>query len=1106
MSNVGQGIAAVAGAVIGWFVGGPTGALYGFEAGLAVGTILSPTKLPGTTGPRLTDNRTTTASLGVFVPFGYGTFAVAGNVMYLGTLIEHSTTTHVGKGAPESSNTTFSYTQSIGIGLCEGESESGQPAIAGILRIWENGALVYDARPQLDGESDDAFAARVSAAGDYASTFVLYTGTHDQTPDPTIEADKGVGNVPAYRHLAYIVYPDRQLRDDQAQRHPNFKFEVSRPTAPNFTAVTIYKEHGTYTWRKPNVSGTVTVKAVGAGGGGGGGSCGDFSGAGSGGGGGAYAEATFPLDDVDGLVTVVVGASGAGGTGATSVHQNIANTGTPGIAGGNSTFGAELMARGGGAGGRGRYTVSTGSSDAPGAGGTTSVTGGSSVTTETGGVGGEGNAGSDASPHPGAGTTLSGAGGGGGMRSHAMLPGSEGGASTDVVGGAGGAFAITNNLTPAVAGSGQFGGSKPEDDLKSGAGGGGGGGAYADQVFVQSNGGPGGDGGQYGAGGGGGGAASTRASVGDAAPTGPMIGGDGGLGAGGFVKVTLTTSDDPIDSARTVGSIVRDLCIRAGLDTSDIITSDVDSVEIVGYCIGSQSTARDCISPLRSVAFFDSVEADGQLILVARGGAARATILADDLGSRLQDADAAPAITVSKAQDTDLPRSLRVNYLSYEHDYETAVQPSPVRVNTDATNDTDVQVAVVLHDDAAAKIAEVLFADAWQSRWIYTFALDRTYLWTTPADVLLLPLDGRLYRVRVTNDTTTDICVRQFTAARDLSDYTSTAIATPVQRPPAQLQAIADTTLVFLDIPALQESDDDAGFYFAAGSAGNGTVYRGAVIQKSIDGATFQAAASATTSGTIGALVADVAAGQTECIDRVNGILVELLDSSKTLESRTEVAVLNGANMAAIGRHGSWELVQYLTAELVSGNVWRVTNLLRGRRGTEHLVGTALTGDKFVVLTDASLYRLVLNNSEIGAVRDYRVVSIGKSNYSDPFEFTDTAVALKPFSPINVAATGSGGDITITWVRRDRLGQSLRSGVELAMSEATEAYQVDIYNALVSPRLLMRTLSASATTATYTTAQQTTDFGAPVDVANLQIDVYQMSAVVGRGTPGVFGA
>lgn len=219
MSNAGQAALAIVGTIVGFAVGGPAGAAYGFQLGLAVGTLVSPTQLPGTFGPRLQDKRTTNVELGTPITELFGRDVVTGTIIWLGEVIETSMTDDVGgKGAPEGSNTTYSYKQSIAIGLCRGPQ-------AGVRRIWENGKLVYDIRI-IAGESPDDFLLRIAANEAYASGFTLYEGDETQLADPTIEEKEGVGNVPAYRGLAYIVYIERALRDDQALRHPSFKFEL----------------------------------------------------------------------------------------------------------------------------------------------------------------------------------------------------------------------------------------------------------------------------------------------------------------------------------------------------------------------------------------------------------------------------------------------------------------------------------------------------------------------------------------------------------------------------------------------------------------------------------------------------------------------------------------------------------------------------------------------------------------------------------------------------------------------------------------------------------------------------------------------------------------
>lgn len=784
MSSVGQALTAVVGGVVGFLVGGgPTGALYGFEIGLLAGSIAFPTKLPGTFGPRLTDGQTTTASVGDPVNFGFGGFTVSGTVIYLGVCNQITTTTSQGsKGAPSQTQTAYTYTQSIGIGLTE--KFSGQT----LRRVWENGELVYDTRAILPGETMAAAAKRATAAAAYAATFVLYDGSDTQTADPTIEADVGVGSTPAFRGLMYIVYPDRQLRDDQGQRHPTFKFEITN---------------------------------------------------------------------------------------------------------------------------------------------------------------------------------------------------------------------VTNDAN--------------------------------------------------------------------------------------------------------LSDIINAVAARCGYDlVTQIDSTSLETVDVVGYSVQSVMAGRDVLSPLRSVGFFDVVESGPVLKFVKRGGAALRTLLPTDIGvyDDPTNADPAAAITVVEQQEVELPRQIRVSYFSVENDYQAGQQLSPSRWDTDAVNIVDVELAVCLHDDDAKQIAEVLWNDAWQSKDTYTTAVDQSNADIEPADVLIIPMLGNEYRMRVDKVNDASQIMRSLSLISDDDGaYVSTATAGAPARPPSQVAVLSATTLILLDLPALQDADSDAGFYAAAYGDGTGTRWSGCAVYKSLDGDTFAQTAALTGSPPVGTLNAPLGVGITSTWDDENFIDVAMLKGE--FESRTDADVLMGANTIAVGGDGRWEIVQFGTAVDMdeSGSAFtRLSHLLRGRRGTEHVVGTSGFGDKVVGLTMGNLFRMANSNSGIGVAMTYRAVTLGASISSGVDQsFTPRGAALKPFSPVELAGHFSGSDLVITWIRRDRFGLPFTSGVAVGMSEATEAYQVDIIDGTTSPNGVVRTIAATTQTVTYTSAQQIADFGSALTEYN--VAVYQMSAVFGRGDP-----
>lgn len=194
----------IAGGAIGGFFGGAFGARIGFLVGSAAGSYLDQSRnKQKIEGPRLNDRRYQTSAYGQMIPICQGTIGVAGNVIWASDLEEESRTEESGgKGGPSTTTTLYSYFANFAVSLCEG------PIVA-VPRIWANGRLWYDANASSQGYTD----------------WTLYLGTETQMPDPTIESFRGVGNVPAYRGQAYIVFSHMPV-EQFGNRIPQLFFEV----------------------------------------------------------------------------------------------------------------------------------------------------------------------------------------------------------------------------------------------------------------------------------------------------------------------------------------------------------------------------------------------------------------------------------------------------------------------------------------------------------------------------------------------------------------------------------------------------------------------------------------------------------------------------------------------------------------------------------------------------------------------------------------------------------------------------------------------------------------------------------------------------------------
>lgn len=214
---------ASAGAAIGGVTAGAIGSsvMTGLSLGWSIGAyagnlFLEDTKQNTVKGPRLDDLSVQTSTYGRGIPIVYGSARLGGNVIWSDDMKEHKhveTSSSSGKGGgggSEAKTVTYSYTCTFAIGFCEGE-------IQGIRRIWADGKLITDYSEDRDMKTLIMMDLQQGE---------LYRGTEDQEPDPTIESIEGVGNVPAYKGLAYIVFEDFNL-DDYRKRIPNIEVEVA---------------------------------------------------------------------------------------------------------------------------------------------------------------------------------------------------------------------------------------------------------------------------------------------------------------------------------------------------------------------------------------------------------------------------------------------------------------------------------------------------------------------------------------------------------------------------------------------------------------------------------------------------------------------------------------------------------------------------------------------------------------------------------------------------------------------------------------------------------------------------------------------------------------
>lgn len=146
-----------------------------------------------------------------------------------------------------------------------------------------------------------------------------------------------------------------------------------------------------------------------------------------------------------------------------------------------------------------------------------------------------------------------------------------------------------------------------------------------------------------------------------------------------------------------------------------------------------------------------------------------------------------------------------------------------------------------------------------------------------------------------------------------------------------------------------------------------------------------------------------------------------------------------GANAALIGD----EAIQFGRAERIGPARWRLSRLLRGRRGSEWAVAAHRAGEPFVLIDPASTRTLVADDTVIG-----REIAVLATGIADGDEVTATLVpdgrSVVPPSPVHLCTTSEGEGIRLRWTRRSRTGWQWADAVDAALGEEREAYRVTI--------------------------------------------------------------
>lgn len=538
-----------------------------------------------------------------------------------------------------------------------------------------------------------------------------------------------------------------------------------------------------------------------------------------------------------------------------------------------------------------------------------------------------------------------------------------------------------------------------------------------------------------------------------------------------------------IDEPNSLNKVVQDIVQRAGIESTLIDTSELD-VTPVNLTIARQTTARAPLEALAQAHQFIGVETAYNLKFKFKTGISSAEIPETALSASTAARPKKDGLLVTRLDENELPTKVSVTYENSQRHYEKDTQIVQYSGSLASEAAINVNFPMALFSAHARNIAEITLYEAWAQRSSYKFHLPDSLKLLEPGDIVDVTSRGVTHLVRLTDISYGNKGVLECAGVRHVSHIYTGFTAIPGDSPDGFIDApdVADSVIAFAEFPPMGEFDLTARILMAMYPETITDLFNSTTLYVSLDSeATY--ASSFTT-----ALPAVVAQTQTVLADAsvhtwddVSTVDVLML-SNQTLSTKTDLAILNGENYLLTGK----ELIQFVTATLIAANTYRLSRLLRGRKGTESFTNSHAVGEK-AVLYDTYLQQNMnfgYDVNRVGIEDYYKPVAFGKSITEVTAQtHTPDGTSVKPWAPVTLSEVQAGLDWVLSWIERPRIVNGLVNSSGVIRDLDVTGWIIRIYEDATyatikrSTEIGLQGTAETTQTWTYTEAMQITDFG-----------------------------
>ncbi|HTM79299.1 MAG TPA: phage tail protein, partial [Devosia sp.] len=499
----------------------------------------------------------------------------------------------------------------------------------------------------------------------------------------------------------------------------------------------------------------------------------------------------------------------------------------------------------------------------------------------------------------------------------------------------------------------------------------------------------------------------------------------------------------------------------------------VPAVPLVqGFVLTETTTGRDALEPLLAASGLSlRANTDGLALGLERQGQARAI---DTAGLVREEG---PVLSRRRSDPAETIGRLALTFIDREHDYQLGT----VTALRGAGPVASKALPLVLDLGGARVAAEKGLVAEGGDRESVEFSLPPSAMALEPGDSVDLGLAEGRFQVSEIRDG----AVRRVTA-RTLMAPVPVAVSVDAARSSgAAVFTQSRPVVLAAHLPPLP---DDAGLTQLA-LAAYAQPWPGAVGMADSNGRSLT---RLTRRAIIGETVEPLPSGPSGIWDRAASLTVKLYGGH--LSALDELAVLAGANRLAVETDsGDWEIIGFAQAELIAPATYRLSQLLRGQGGTVPAIGPAASG-RSVFLLDTRIGVLPVSAQWLGTTASL-IAYAGSDDLTGTAVTADFGLApVLPLAPVHLRAKRDAmGNIALSWVRCSRADGDGWGVVDAPLEHVPERYLVSIFVGAT----LVRSFETGASAATYSSAEQLADFGAPAPAFDFTIQ--QISPVFGPG-------